>query len=148
MIVLAIGEAPPRRKAATMVAPLSSLKVRIDRELRRRESLELVGVNLFDEPQTKQGKGSAFPIREARPKAAYMLKVMRLLKQYDEVWFVGSRVANAFGCSRVPLFERVDLEDVRPPAYVVPHPSGVNHWWNDEANRADWRDFVRRRGTR
>jgi hypothetical protein len=27
---------------------------------------------------------------------------------------------------------------------VIPHPSGVNHWWNDPANRRRFAEFAKR----
>jgi uracil-DNA glycosylase len=58
------------------------------------------------------------------------------------VLFVGKRVAQAFGYGDDEL-----LTWHRHKAYnraTVPHPSGVNKWWNDSQNRERGEDFLRR----
>lgn len=48
----------------------------------------------------------------------------------------GKRVAGAFGIRRVDYLDEAHYVGVTGlPAVVVPHPSGVNRWWNDPANR-------------
>jgi hypothetical protein len=56
------------------------------------------------------------------------------------VLLAGHRVAAAFGVREGYLREFV-LQGV--PAAVVPHPSGVNRWWNDPANVARASAFLR-----
>ena len=51
-------------------------------------------------------------------------------------------VARAFGHRSVEFFE--PLRDARAQAaWCVPHPSGINTWWNDAAHRATARAFLR-----
>lgn len=50
----------------------------------------------------------------------------------------GHRVARAFGVV-ARYFEPCLLNEA--VVYVVPHPSGVNHWWNLELNRFRARRF-------
>jgi hypothetical protein len=46
---------------------------------------------------------------------------------------LGRRVAAAFGLASAPYLE---WTEARGRTWVVmPHPSGVNRWWNDEENR-------------
>jgi hypothetical protein len=54
------------------------------------------------------------------------------------VLVAGTRAAAALGL-RPDYFAAQALGG--RPAYVVPHPSGVNRWWNDPANRAAARRF-------
>ena len=80
-----------------------------------------------------------------------------------EVIFLGRKVATAFGHKDAPwhTWQRhhytlyVPGEDVPATALdfcyaVVPHPSGRNHWYNDEARREEaqafWQEFLSPRG--
>lgn len=82
-------------------------------------------MNLLAEFPGKSGKGDAFPIALARARAARM-------RLGGEVVLLGRHVARAFGAQGAPFLEWFDLRGAW--AAVVPHPSGVNHWWNDPAN--------------
>lgn len=58
------------------------------------------------------------------------------------VLLAGKRVARAFGLSKPDYFEPLP----RAPApgavaWVVPHPSGINRWWNEPRNRMLARHF-------
>jgi hypothetical protein len=86
--------------------------------------------NLLGRHPGMQGKGSAFPVDKAR-RAARRLE--RRAFPGRVVVLLGRRVCSAFGLATLaPL----DCE-VHQDALVVhlPHPSGVNHWWNERANR-------------
>jgi len=92
-------------------------------------------INLLDEWPGSSGKGSAFPIKDAMFTAA----TFRLgFKQYDAVFLAGKRVAKAFGVE-AEYFDKVEGDT---PIYVVPHPSGINTWWNDPCNRERARQFL------
>lgn len=56
----------------------------------------------------------------------------------------GKRVASAFGLDEEYLADPVAFPiGGRPVAvHVVPHPSGVNRWWNEPANRERARAFL------
>lgn len=69
------------------------------------------------------------------------------LRDYDAVMLVGRRVATAFGCPRWPMLHSARLmtpgggsEGLR--AMLVPHPSGLNHFWNDEIEVEVARELV------
>lgn len=96
------------------------------RELRRRARL----VNLLPAWPGKSGKGDAFPLREARDRA-------RRLRTRGTVLLAGRVVAAAFGLADAEYFEP------RGRFHVIPHPSGVSHWWNDPANVRRARRFLR-----
>lgn len=85
-------------------------------------------VNLLGRFPGRAGdKGDRFPLAEAR-EAACRLRP----GAHRAVILLGRGVAAAFGAGGWPFLEWRRLGSV--PAAVVPHPSGVNHWWNDPAN--------------
>lgn len=53
---------------------------------------------------------------------------------------LGRRVAAAFGVS-APYFSVARVAGAA--VVVVPHPSGVNHWYNEPENVARMRRFMR-----
>lgn len=63
------------------------------------------------------------------------------------VVLAGRRVADSFGLSYDPLVEQsIDVDDVRVPTTVIPHPSGMCRWWNESNNVAAAREAFRRIG--
>lgn len=83
-------------------------------------------VNLIDRWPGKRGKGDRFPIGEARAAAAMLLSVT----PHDRIVVCGGRVAEALG---LPVDIRPLETHTRGPRLflMLPHPSGVNLWWND-----------------
>ena len=142
MRVLAIGEAPSRRSPGS--TPLGSLRVKVLLGLALGQDIEIVGENLFRTPLLRSGKGSEFPIALARSRADLMFEKMKRVRRYGAIWLVGKRVARAFRADGVEYLQPTYLLGVTRSVYVVPHPSGVNHWWNDEGNREAWHAFVAR----
>jgi hypothetical protein len=122
-------------------------------------------VNLLDYwPGPGHGKGSAFPMDEARLKARELVEAIRIpvprtrlqtvrsfhvwngVKFYKPkvVLLCGHRVASAFMIHRAKYFV-TDLECRRVaglPTVVVPHPSGLNRWWNEPQNREQGKMFL------
>jgi uracil-DNA glycosylase len=94
-------------------------------------------VNLIDYWPGRAGDGDAFPMAEARERAAAMSVAGRPL-----VLLAGRAVERAFGLRRGDWFEVRDLRGA--PCAVVPHPSGRNRWWNDARRVADGRLAMRR----
>ena len=127
-----VGEAPPRRGP---LAPFEGLSGRRLRGLAGSDLDDVLMCNLFMVPMPRSGKGSAFWAAEARARAAAWD-----LDGIDLLLMAGRRVARAFG---VPASVRyLEPFTVRgTAAYVVPHPSGVNRWFNAETNRARFRRF-------
>lgn len=65
----------------------------------------------------------------------------RLRQAWDygrQVLLLGNRVAKAFGVQG-PCFERLVYDH---DFYIVPHPSGLNRFYNDPANRHQARAFL------
>jgi hypothetical protein len=129
MRVLLVGEAPARGTSRPFEG---NSGVRL-RELIGDEAFGRLDLaNLYKRPMPSDGwKGSHFPAVLARRQA----------KQFGlpggkgvVVLLAGKRVAKAFGVE-ARYFEPCLLR--RRVCYVVPHPSGVNRWYNVEINR--WR---------
>lgn len=81
-------------------------------------------------------KGDVFPRTRARGAAR------RLLERLEGrvVLLAGKNVAQAFQVRSDYL-----VWGDHPAGFscvVIPHPSGVNHWWNDEANRRRFRRWA------
>lgn len=131
MKALVVGQAPSRDTdgrqpfSGRSGANLASLLGVTQRDLARTVDL----VNLLPRWPGKAGKGDAFPAAEARAAAAMLAAVA----PHDRVVLCGAAVVRAFGLRIDPL-ERVTRSG--RVLLHLPHPSGVNRWWNDEANMA------------
>jgi len=94
--------------------------------------------NLLDAWPGKGGKGDAFPRAEARAAAAKMEPLLR----GRTVVFVGASVARAFGV-KIPFYLQWASWN-EGWAAVLPHPSGINRWYNEPANALCAERFMRR----
>ena len=103
-------------------------------------------VNLLYEFPGRHKRDDKFPVAQARVAA----QAMRPLLAGRVVVFVGRNVANAFDFDedfhvwRESLARRYCLVSKTPfrfVAAVIPHPSGRNHWYNNEENRARSAEF-------
>jgi uracil-DNA glycosylase len=117
------------------------------RDDRSRRQLRSVGVDLTDDgvsainlltpaPQT-----AAWDVMTARQVAVEWLP--RIAAEFDLVMLCGRRVVDAFNVELLGTMAEchgsvVDLELV--DAVVLPHPSGLNRWWNDEAAVTELRE--------
>jgi len=91
-------------------------------------------VNVLRKFPGKLGKGDAFPRRSAG-------RACRRLRLRGTILLAGRNVASAFGV-RSGYFEWTTLRG--KPCAVLPHPSGISHWWNDPRNRRRARTFMRK----
>ena len=96
--------------------------------------------NLLKEFPGKAGKGDLFDHVLAL-QTALQIKIELALFPRPFVLLLGEKVAAAFGEPR-PIFRRFQIHNVR--AYVVPHPSGVNLWWNNPKNVRRAKRFFKR----
>lgn len=96
-------------------------------------------MNLLPEWPGSSGKGSLFPLVEAAEAAASLERSPELARS-SVVLLCGKRVAAAFGEERRGYFE--PFARCGRVWAVVPHPSGVNMWWNEPENREEWRRFL------
>lgn len=152
--VLLVGESPARNgeagdafverlwRAVTNRPPIGCARTPRDDRLRRGLAKQVRARNLLDywpgRDRWKSERGTRFPAAEAREAAA---RLMKRPGPCDVLLLAGRRVALAFGAD--PVYFR----EVRPPAigrqtFVVPHPSGLNRWWNDPLNRDRARAFL------
>lgn len=111
-------------------------------------------VNLLDRwpGKSDRGKGSEFPLNDARLRALKYSR--RLFMPGDELILAGGRVADAFRVRKaVEHFEwtdlcwgtdmKLDLDDAEQIRLsTIPHPSGVNRFWNSPDNVQTARTFL------
>lgn len=95
-------------------------------------------VNLLGRWPGPQGKGSAFPLAEARA-AALALDVAGRAR----VLLAGRRVAAAWPWRAPSDYLRWEAGPGGVLLAVIPHPSGVNRWWNEPEHRDAARRFLR-----
>lgn len=92
--------------------------------------------NLFSSWPGKSGKGDLFDVEAATPA---MVAINRALDRIDVEWTVvllGFRVAATMTKARPHLLEYFAPWSTCNRTYVIiPHPSGINRWWNEKPNR-------------
>jgi uracil-DNA glycosylase len=93
-------------------------------------------MNVLDAWPGRAGKGDRFPIRDARAAAKQKLRALR----GRTVVFVGIGTAAVFGFDPGRPLKWAGFNG--GVAAVLPHPSGVNRWWNDQANGRKTRSFA------
>lgn len=134
MDILVIGQAPGRGKPTAPLAGRAGKKLADLHGVAHAEFMATREVvNLLDRWPGKAGKGDAFPLAEARERAA-----LHDLSRWDRVVFLGKNVARAFNF-RAPFLVWQSLDGVL--CAVVPHTSGINRWWNDADNTEAARRF-------
>lgn len=100
--------------------------------------------NLVTEVQMRKArsKGDLFPKATAREnwdKMKYRLPMDFVLL------CAGRQVASIVGVGKEPFFSRtVRVFSVVGIVYVIPHPSGISHWWNDPQNVREAQAFLKR----
>jgi hypothetical protein len=92
--------------------------------------------NLLDEWPGASDKGSAFDFALARERC---VEIINAWERFRLVVLVGRRVARAFGDGGLDYLEVVGIAF---PRVVFPHPSGVDRWWNEQANVERARRFM------
>ncbi len=131
-----VGEAPGRLSNPSM--PLSGAATR-----RRLEWLfgikaydRALKFNLFHAWPGKAGKGDRFDVEAARPAAGAIKQSLYGVAVNWTVVILGFRAARAFTSEPSLLAYFKPWSFTAEVTYViVPHTSGINRWWNDEANR-------------
>lgn len=135
-MIAIVGEAPSRTSdpRRPFVGGSNQRKLELLLSLAPGElPLRLRLVNLLDRwPGSAAGKGARFPYVAAA-------RAARRTEFDGPVLLAGLRVARAFGIAPT-LFGETTL--CGWPALVIPHPSGVSHWWNCAERVADGRRRV------
>lgn len=119
-----------------------------------------VKLNVCQRAQPRSGKGRRFSAAEKQLAIESTIAAMVLIDatrgHFLTIVVAGMRLAKAIGLLVPPnydgelkYFDRCLLPEkydayigagADPDCYVIPHPSGVNRWWNDPKNRrAAWR---------
>lgn len=156
MKTLLVGEAPARSMAGKCVPAFSSASGRrLGKLLGVDVTQEFATRNLLDYWPGSGGKGSEFHLPEAKLAARLLVKRLSLAKPNAElrIMLAGQRVAKAFRVR--PEIEYLEWSSlylgslISLPAAafqfqfaVIPHPSGVNRWWNSEENTERARIFL------
>lgn len=82
---------------------------------------------------------------DARRAADVAVLVASRLDRYALTLLAGLKVARAFGVDgRLADLAGRRVEVGGGDALVIPHPSGLNHWWNDPKNVEELRRCLRR----
>jgi hypothetical protein len=132
-----VGQAPGRRtdpaeplegRCARFMAGIMGITVRRFMRFRRE--------NLSDRWPGKSGKGDAFDMDDGMDGAERLCNVPGRVR----LVLLGAKVARCFGLPWRPLAR---YEWTGGEALVVPHPSGVNRWWNEARNRRAARRALR-----
>ena len=105
-------------------------------------------INVFDRWPGKGYGGDKFPMPEAKQLAKAKLDQLR---DRQMVVLLGSNVARAFNASQFRYLEFYEMRNpdnfsdcVAKAMSVVPHPSGVNRYYNNPRNRLVVGEFLRR----
>lgn len=85
--------------------------------------------NLFLTLPLNSENGDPFPMAEAKAVA----ERLKIVLEDRSVFLAGKRVAEAFGILHPVYFEQLN-PDWCVRAWIIPHPSGRNRWWNDREN--------------
>jgi uracil-DNA glycosylase len=96
-------------------------------------------LNLMKQWPGKNGtKGDDFDMGEARAAVEDIL-IGLAVRPPSYILLMGRKVETAFRIKKLPYLERYALKRKpldRHRVIVFPHPSGINHWWNDAENAA------------
>ena len=77
--------------------------------------------------------------------ANYAHAIEQAAQSSDAVILLGRKVADVFALGdRDPLTEIVRNGGVGPTVLLLPHPSGLNRWYNDEASETAAREALHR----
>lgn len=136
---LIIGEAPSKNED-----PEKPIEGRIGKRLAACAGLKydeflvfFERVNLLHERQEVVGKGFVFELPAAR-EAAHKLE--ETFQPGQIILLLGGRVAEAFAIHD-EYFTKHEVKN-EAVVYIMPHPSGVNRWWNDPGNHKRASEFM------
>lgn len=91
------------------------------------------------------GKGAKFPLDRARRWTSFVSSCLNAAPKPRVVVLLGRRVARAYHLEKQPFFEETKLlSHAWPRVVVIPHPSGVNRFWNSVDNVLELQRAMRR----
>lgn len=139
MRTLIVGEAPNRSGRGGPIAGRCGEKLASYAGLSLDEFLRTFDrVNVLTKyPGPAPSNGAAFPSKRARQRAT---DLRRRFFRGRRVVLLGRRAASAFGV-KADYFDQVNVFGAE--VVVVPHPSGINRWYNKPSNVAKMRRFMR-----
>lgn len=97
-------------------------------------------VNVFDRFLGRVGKGDAWDRLSARANGC-VFREQFVAAEVPVVVMAGKRVADALGFPNATYF--AERFDGRTAFVCVPHPSGINRWWNDSEHARDGKAALR-----
>ena len=133
---LLVGEAPKACGCAPLRGRVGNALIVASGLSRAEFDRVFVRTNVFTVPQQSHGKGASFPMTAARVEAVRLQRRCRA----RVVVLLGKRVASAFGIDPT-YFEKSKIHSC--DVFVVPHPSGINRWFNEANNRVRFSRFMR-----
>lgn len=137
--ILLIGQAPSRTSQGKLPFSGQSGKRLADLAAIPQKDLKnyFRMVNVLDYWPGRSGKGDAFP----RDKISDKLR--KMVAAYSETIFVGREVAARFNFNAPEYLKWYPRPRGKRAAAILPHPSKVNHWYNDLQNLEDAQMFLR-----
>ena len=139
--ILLIGQAPSRTsqgkqpfsgKSGKRLAELAGIS---QKDLRRYFKM----VNVLDYWPGRGGKGDAFPTGRQVPD-----RLRKMVASYAATIFVGRGVAARFKFNAPQYLTWYACSPRKSrTAAILPHPSGINRWYNDPQNLKDAQMFLR-----
>lgn len=140
---LIVGEAPSKNEITE-----TPLEGRVGRRLAELAGLPYDAyldyfdrVNLLHVRQDEAEKGFTFDLPAAREAVARMRQDGTLRDR--SVILLGHRVAEAFGVARSLKYFHACPTGQGGLVWLMPHPSGINRWWNDRENKKSAEAFLR-----
>lgn len=94
-------------------------------------------------PGRGAGKGDRFPMAYAQRAARKMWSDSCAFCGHDKVVFVGQATVKAFGFVKLLRLQPCEWSGHDKWVAYLPHPSGVNHWYNSHENRQRAERFLR-----
>lgn len=131
LVVLLVGEAPNASGRGRMANTTAS-----GRHIASLGGGAIPRTNVIQRFPGRSGKGAAFPAAEAREGLA---RLWRRTPRRVAFVYMGKRVAAADGWRGQYLQWGTHRGRL---VCTLPHPSGVNRWWNDPANAELARSFI------
>ena len=135
---LIVGQAPGRiAKDGPLLSGQSATRLRSLLMTSRIEfEARATTMNVDDEYRGKAGKGDLFKLRRGHAK----FKVLTASHPSQPILLCGLAVARACGLIDAPILRWFAWEG-RWVA-IMPHPSGINQWWNSAHNRVRAKSFL------